>query len=113
MVGLTVVVFLVLFSEVSICFQAHVNHLSLKAPRFKEHGGVTEVCLVDTLSRSDDQTTQGSERLFTAHLLIADKGSPDFATKYANTRHSLVCEFRVLKVSLPLFSINLFCLVPS
>ncbi|KAL5966357.1 Vacuolar protein sorting-associated protein 13C [Taenia solium] len=79
---------------------AHVNHLSLKAPRFKEHGSINEVCLVDTLSRSDDQTTQGSEHLFTAHLLIADKGNPDFATKYANTRHSLICEFRVLKIHL-------------
>ncbi|KAL5112179.1 Vacuolar protein sorting-associated protein 13C [Taenia crassiceps] len=79
---------------------AHVSHLSLKAPRYKEHGSVNEVCLVDTSSRSGDQNAQGSEHLFTAHLLIADKGSPDFATKYANTRHSLVCEFRVLKVHL-------------
>ncbi|CDS40179.1 Vacuolar protein sorting associated protein 13A [Echinococcus multilocularis] len=79
---------------------AHVNRLSLKAPRFKEYGSGNELCLIDTFSRSHDQTTPSSEHLFTAHLLIADKSGPDFATKYANTRHCLVCEFRVLKIHL-------------
>ena len=88
-------------------FQAHVRSLSLKAPRFKEYGSGKEVCLIDTSTKPTEDALQKDERLFAAHLLIADKTSPEFDTKYASTRHNLTCEFRVLKVR-PLVYNNLF-----
>ncbi|VDD80245.1 unnamed protein product [Mesocestoides corti] len=85
--------------------KAHVNRLRVISPRFQENQSSGAVCLVETLSTSATEpisstATQEGGHLFTSSLLIADKTCPDFATKYENVRHSLVCEFRVLKVRL-------------
>ncbi|KAM3179598.1 hypothetical protein ACTXT7_000333 [Hymenolepis weldensis] len=79
---------------------AFVNSLSLKAPQFYEFGSEIPVCLIDTSSKFSDVSTSDNDRLFTARFLMADKNGPEFDTIYANTRHSLICEFRVLRVRL-------------
>lgn len=76
-----------------------MNSLSLKAPQFYEFGSETPVCLINTSSKFSDVSTSDNDHLFTAKFLMADKNGPEFDTKYASTRHSLICEFRVLKVS--------------
>nr|CDS30225.2 Vacuolar protein sorting associated protein 13A [Hymenolepis microstoma] len=79
---------------------AYIKRLSLEAPRFFEFGSDIPVCLIDTSTKSSDVSTSDDEHHFSAKFLMADKNGPEFDTKYANTRHSLVCKLRVLKVCL-------------
>ncbi|VDO04823.1 unnamed protein product [Rodentolepis nana] len=79
---------------------AYMKRMRLEAPQFFQIGSDAPVCLIDTLSKSSDLSTSDNDHHFSAKFLIADKHGPDFASKYDNIRHNLVCKFRVLKIHL-------------
>ncbi|CAH8604886.1 unnamed protein product [Dicrocoelium dendriticum] len=72
--------------------QARIGTLSLSVPRYIDQRSGKAVCLMKTKRHIE------GHHLLSVHLLVAEKGAPDFEKRYNNTRHRLRCEFKALEL---------------
>ncbi|CAL8091327.1 unnamed protein product [Calicophoron daubneyi] len=70
---------------------AHIGTLSVTVPSCSDRRTGEPVCLAKTRRHIE------GHHLLAVHLLVAEKSAPDFQTRYKNTRHHMLLEFKSLE----------------